>query len=58
MEYMIAKDRSGIEIAKKRRQCCGCKKDILQGEKCWKYKICGQTKIKCLKCRQKVLDSL
>ena len=58
MEHMISKDCSGIEIAKKKDQCCDCKKDILQGEKCLRQKIIGREKIRCLKCRQRILDSL
>ena len=58
MKDMIAKDHSGIKIAKKKFQCCGCNKDILQGERCLRYKVMGREKIRCLKCRQKILDSL
>lgn len=58
MEHMIAKDCSGIEIAKKKHQCCDCKKDILQGERYLRYKVVGKEKIRCLKCRQKIFDSL
>lgn len=58
MKLFVSKDCSGIEIVKKKFQCCGCNKDILQGERCWKYKITGKTKIKCLNCRQEILNSL
>ena len=55
---MESKDCSGIEVAKKKHQCCDCKKDILQGEKYLRYKVVGKEKIRCLKCRQKIFDSL
>lgn len=58
MKYMESKDCSGIEIAKKKYECCACKKDILQGERYLKYKVVGKVKIKCLSCRQKIFDSL
>ena len=58
MGHMIAKDCSGIEIAKKKYQCYDCKRDILQGERYLRYKVVGKEKIRCLKCRQKIFDSL
>lgn len=58
MHLIIAKDHSGIEIAKKKYQCLDCKKDILQGTKYLKHKVLNKIKIRCLPCRQKILDSL
>lgn len=58
MQSIVSKDCSGIEIAKEKLQCCDCKKDILQGAKYLKHKALNKIKIRCLPCRQKILDSL
>mgnify|MGYP001561446118 CR=1 FL=1 len=58
MKLMVAKDYSGIEIAKEKLQCCDCKKDILRGDRYSKHKALNKIKIRCLSCRQKILDSL
>lgn len=58
MNFMVSKDCSGIDIAKEKLQCCDCKKDILQGTKYLKHKTLNKIKIRCLSCRQKILDSL
>lgn len=58
MEPIVAKDWSGIEVAKKKHQCCDCKKDISQGDHYLKHKVFNKIKIRCLNCRQKILDSL
>lgn len=56
---MMPKDHSGIEIAKEKLQCCDCKKDIFQGDCYLKHKVLNKViKIRCLPCRQKILDSL
>lgn len=54
----ISKDYSGIKVANKEHECYDCKKDILPGEKYLRQNIMGKIKIKCLSCRQKILDSL
>ena len=58
MKDMIAKDYSGIVVAKKKNQCYDCKKDILPGENYLKQKIMNKVKTICLGCRQKRLDIL
>lgn len=57
MKY-IGKDYSGIKIADKKYQCSDCKKDILQGERYLKHKAFNKIKIRCLNCRQRILDFL